>query len=326
MTGAFHWHGGRLDEARARFGGEAAQWLDLSTGINPNPWPRAAEMHFDWQSLPSPSHLAALEELAAVHFGVDPALCCAVPGSEIGLRLLGVALDLPGRFVLPCYRTHRAIFTDSRPAVSDPADERAVLIVANPNNPDGRIMPPAVLRQWLARQEAAGGWLVVDEAFADPAPDISVADDVREGRALIVTRSFGKFFGLAGVRLGFAIAPPVIVAGLRRLLGDWPLPAAALNIGMAAYSDARWIAATRATLPLRAAALDAVLRRHGYAPVGGSPLFRLIEYGQAGPLFDALAARHILTRPFADRPDWLRFGLPRDDAALSRLDKALSDG
>lgn len=326
MTGAFHWHGGRLDEARARFGGEAAQWLDLSTGINPNPWPGAEQMRFDWQGLPAPSDLAALEKVAAAHFGVDPALCCAVPGSEIGLRLLGVVLDLPGRFVPPCYRTHGAIFTDSRPAVSDPAGERAALVVANPNNPDGRILSPATLRQWLARQEAAGGWLVMDEAFADPAPDTSVAEDVGAGRALIVMRSFGKFFGLAGVRLGFAIAQPAIIGALRRLLGDWPLSAAALQIGMAAYRDARWIAATRATLPLRAAALDAVLRRHGFAPVGGSPLFRLIECDHAGALFDTLAARHILTRPFADRPDWLRFGLPRDDAALNRLDKALSDG
>ena len=326
MTGAFQWHGGRLDEARVRFGGEAAQWLDLSTGINPNPWPGATQMRFSWDALPSPSDLAALEEAAAAHFGVDPAFCCAIPGSEIGLRLLGVVLDLPGRFLPPCYRTHGAIFADSRATASNPAGERSALVVANPNNPDGRVRSPAILRQWLARQEAAGGWLVVDEAFADPAPDISVAETVGEERALIVMRSFGKFFGLAGVRLGFAIAPPAIIGAMRRLLGDWPLSSAALQIGLAAYRDARWIAATCAALPLRVAALDAVLRRHGYAPVGGSPLFRLIECDPAGPLFDGLAARLILTRPFADRPDWLRIGLPPDDAALNRLDKALSDG
>ena len=319
MTGAFHWHGGRLDAARARFGGEAGQWLDLSTGINPMPWPYAAQIRFDWHSLPAPSDLAALEDAAAEYFGVDPTLCCAVPGSEIGLRLLGVLLDLPGRFLPPCYRTHGAIFTDSRPAASHSAGERSALVVANPNNPDGRIQPPAILRQWLARQESAGGWLVVDEAFADPAPDISVVDTVGDGRALIVMRSFGKFFGFAGLRLGFAIAPPAIIGALRRLLGDWPVSAAALQIGMAAYRDARWIAAARATLPLRAAALDAVLRWQGYTPVGGSPLFRLVEC-------DVLAARHILTRPFTDQPNWLRFGLPCDDAALNRLDKALSDG
>jgi cobalamin biosynthetic protein CobC len=325
VTGAFHWHGGRLDEARARFG-SGSDWLDLSTGINPYPWPGAARLRFDWQALPAPSALRALEEAAAAHFGVEPALCCAVPGSEIGLRLLGRLIDLPGRFMPPCYRTHGAIFANSRPAAADPAGERAALVIANPNNPDGRILPVPILRQWLAQQEAAGGWLVVDEAFADPLPCAGMAGDVAEGRRLVVMRSFGKFFGLAGVRLGFAIAPPELIAALRGLLGDWPLSAAAIEVGTRAYRDRHWIAATRAALPRRAAALDAVLQRNGFAPMGGSPLFRLIDSGRAVALFGRLARCRILTRPFADNASWLRIGLPPDDAALERFDKALADG
>lgn len=325
MSGAFQWHGGRLDEARARFGGSAQQWLDLSTGINPNPWPGAAEMRFDWHALPTPSALAALEETAARYFGVDPALCCGVPGSEIGLRLLGTLIDLPGRFVPPCYRTHGAMFANSRPAANDRAGEATTLVLANPNNPDGRILPAAILGKHLARQEAAGGWLLVDEAFADCAPQYSAAGIVGAGRQLVVIRSFGKFFGLGGVRLGFVIAPLAIVSRLRRLLGDWPLSVAALEIGTCAYRDAGWIAANRDALPLRAAAMDAVLRRHGLEPGGGSPLFRLIESRRAGALFEMLAARRILTRPFSENSCWLRLGLPPGNAALVRLDKALSD-
>lgn len=326
VSGAFHWHGGRLDEARVRFGEGAEPWLDLSTGINPCPWDGVEPIRFDWQALPAPSALRALEEAAAQHFGVDPALCCAVPGSETGLRLLGKLLDLPGRFCSPCYRTHGEMFAQGRPADLEPAGEATALVLANPNNPDGRIRQKHILRQWHAQQAAAGGWLVVDEAFADPAPQFSVAGDVAEGGRLVVMRSFGKFFGLAGVRLGFAIAPRILTAALRRLLGEWPVSAAALEIGTRAYRDTTWIAATRETLPLRAAALRAVLQRHGLRPMGGSPLFTLIESEQAGALFEALARRQILTRPFSDRADWLRFGLPSDNTALMRLDRALADG
>lgn len=326
MTGAFQWHGGRLDEARARYGEGTLPWLDLSTGINPCPWPGAGALHIDWQSLPAPSALNALEAAAAHHFGVDPALCCALPGSEMGLRLLGRLIDLPGRYCPPCYRTHGEIFADSRVSGTGDAPERTALVLANPNNPDGRQFTPASLRERLEMQQSAGGWLVVDEAFADASPDISIAGDVGGERNLVVMRSFGKFFGLAGVRLGFAIAPPPIIAALRRLLGDWPVSAAAIEIGTRAYRDRDWIDTARAALPRRAAEMDAMLARRGLVATGASPLFRLIDHAQPRSLFDHLCRRQILTRPFADHPHWLRLGLPADRAALDRLDRALADG
>lgn len=323
---SFTGHGGRLAEARAHYGGAADEWLDLSTGINPCPWPGQADLVPDWQRLPDPRDLARLEVLAAGYFGVASELCCAVPGSELGLRLLADLLALPGCHVPPCYGSHAGAFTVSR-AVAGPEEVPLaphVTVLANPNNPDGTVHDRADLRAWLEASRARDGWLVVDEAFADAQPALSVAPWVEESERLIVLRSFGKFFGLAGARLGFVLAPVAVLARLRQRLGDWPISAGALDLGLGAYADAGWIADMRAALPARATALDAVLRRHGLRPFGSCSLFRLVESDDAGACFESLARGRILTRPFADRPTWLRFGLPADEAELARLDATLA--
>lgn len=321
MSALYTIHGGRLGDARATFGGEAADWLDLSTGINPNAWTRPEGVAPDWHALPDPCELARLERTAAAYFGTDPELCAAVPGSEAGLRTLGRLLGLPGLHLPLCYGTYAEAFAAPGAGSRVPS----VLVVGNPNNPDGAIMSREALLAALARQEQSGGWLVVDEAFADCAPELSVAREVAENRRLIVTRSFGKFFGLAGVRLGFVLAPARLLAELRHVQGEWPVCAAALSFGMAAYADAPWITRMRAALTFAAVRLDDVLTRHGLPPRGACPLFRLADTAAAHDLFAALARRHILTRPFASHPRLLRFGLPPDAHALARLDAALTE-
>jgi cobalamin biosynthetic protein CobC len=325
MSAPFTHHGGDLASARARFGGAAADWIDLSTGINPQPWPGATGIAIDWRPLPDRIALADLETQAAGYFGADPLLCRAVPGSEAGLRLLAPLLGLPGRHLALSYRTHADAFAIAEPASEPFARPKSAttLIIANPNNPDGQLRTHAELLGVLARQEAVGGWLIVDEAFADCRAETSVCNLVANTRRLIVMRSFGKFFGLAGVRLGFVVAPRAVLVQLCHRLGDWPVNAAALTLGMAAYADTAWIADTRSALPVKAAALDALLGRHGLVAEGHCPLFRLIRTPRAQTLFTGLAKRRILTRPFADQPDLLRIGLPADGAALDRLDQAL---
>jgi len=317
-------HGGRLAEARAFYGGDV--WLDLSTGINPTPWPGASGLTIDWQRLPDEAALSALENQAAAHFGVDPDFVCAVPGTEIGLRLLGTVGIAPTAYVMPAYRTHSDLVT-RRIALEHIALPwmSGSLILANPNNPDGRILHRHVLEEQLAVSEASGHWLVIDEAFADAVPEASFAGEIDDDRRLIIFRSFGKFFGLAGMRLGFVLGPRSVIAGYRAKLGSWPLSSAALTIGSAAYCDASWIASMRSILPGQAAALDAVLVRHGFQPSGACSLFRLIEIADAAALFDRLARRSILTRPFDDNPRWLRIGLPGSAGDLVRLDRALAD-
>lgn len=320
MSAAFHWHGGRLTEARATYGD--GDWIDLSTGINPVPWPHAASIPIDWQALPDPTTLAAVEAAAAAHFGTDPAYCCAVPGSEIGLRLIGRMLDLPAHYLAPSYRTHSEIWPAAAPISDLPPPSRSILLLANPNNPDGRTIAPQRLHDWLAASQ--GGWLVIDEAFADCTPQTSLAPAISDAAQLIVLRSFGKFFGLAGVRLGFILAPRQIIARIRRILGDWPLSAAAIAIGTAAYEDQHWTAQTRSDLLHRSTRLDALLARHNLTASGDCPLFRLIRTDNAAALFDRLARKAILTRPFDYDPHWLRLGVPASEADLARLDEALS--
>jgi len=319
-------HGGRLAEARAAFGDTGAVWLDLSTGINPHPWRGVGDFAIDWARLPDESDLRAVQAAAAAYFGVGPDYVAALPGTEIGLRLLGTLLPGPARHLAPTYRTHAEMFAGSAPIDALSAASDGAVIVANPNNPDGRIRSAQDLLATHDRLRARGGWLVVDEAFADAGRTESVAPHVAEDARLIVFRSFGKFFGLAGVRLGFVIAPRPVIAQVRALLGAWPVSAAAIAIGTAAYADSGWIAAMRERLALEAADLDAMLLRRGLTPVGACPLFRLVDVADAEAIFARLARQAILTRPFDYDPRWLRLGLPGSAAALDRLERALADG
>lgn len=324
-------HGGKLATARRYFDLEQAVWLDLSTGINPHAWPGAAQIETDWRALPDDRQLTALEQEAARFFGADPDCICAVPGSEIGLRLLSrIGLPVGSLVATPGYGTHQEIFPNKRPVPraeleSIVVPERAI-VIANPNNPDGADTPPDILRSWAEALIPHHSWLIVDEAFADVDPALSVASSVGAHLPLIVSRSFGKFFGLAGIRLGFIVAPPLQIAKLRGLLGSWPISTAALEIGRAAYADHAWIAATRARLHHDAAALDDVLCRHGFTPEGNCPLFRLIRCADAHALFEKLARNAILTRPFDYDRCWLRIGLPGSPEGLEKLDRALRDG
>lgn len=318
-------HGGRIDAAKALFPNAPAPWLDLSTGINPVAWTPPEGLEVDAAPLPDRSALARLEALAAAHFGVAAERVAAVPGSEMALRLLPMlGVPQPIVAVRPSYGTHGAVAFArvDQSALDDWAGQPGSLLVANPNNPDGVHRSPEQLERLAAVQAAAGGWLILDEAFADALP----GNGFDGGEQVVVLRSFGKFFGLAGVRLGFVIAAPPIVTRLRELLGDWPVSAHAIVWGSAAYADSAWIAAARIALRERAAAMDAVLVRHGLTAQGACPLFRMVETPDAATIFQRLAAAGILVRPFADAPKQLRFGVPAAAADLERLDKALRHG
>jgi cobalamin biosynthetic protein CobC len=323
---AWSFHGGRLRNAQATYGQPLGTWLDLSTGINPHAWPHA-QVPIDWSRLPDETALGELEASAAAYFGVDPANLCAVPGTEVGLRLLSGILPEKSAYLAPGYRTYGSMSRGAALPIEElMAVRRASIILANPNNPDGRTVDQDRLRKLLRRLDRAQHWLVVDEAFVDVRPALSVADLVGETRNLVVVRSFGKFFGLAGVRLGFVLGKSALIAKIRHRLGSWPVSAAALAIGTAAYRDADWIAAIRNRLHEDAAALDGLLASHGFTGSGECPLFRLIETDDAASLFERLARQAILTRPFRYNPRWLRIGLPGTAGASARLDRALTDG
>lgn len=279
--------------------------------------------------MPLVSELATLMRSAAAAFGMASGSITALPGSEIGLRLLDT-IGLPGplRVVVPSYGTYIAAVPDAVPITIDDlalcsAQGGGVILLANPNNPDGRVVPPARLLADARRLGRGGGCLVIDEAFADADPASSILPLIEEDDPILVFRSFGKFYGLAGVRLGFVCGPEAMIARFRQRLGDWPVSSAAIAIGNAAYADCAWRTKTGQRLALMAAELDAVLRRHGLDPSGACSLFRLVETPDAAAIFERLGRAGILIRPFDYAPDWLRFGLPRDAGVLDRLDRAL---
>lgn len=320
-------HGGRLSEAQRRYPQAPRPWLDLSTGINPEPWPGISRRVFDWHRLPDEAALHTLEAVAAARFGARGPQVLALPGTEFGLRgLAALGLPAPFRHVWPGYRTHAEALPGSAPIPFESLLAQArlggTIVLANPSNPDGRLVQPAELVVLTKALVKARGWLVVDEAFVDAHAGSSIIPLLDGTEPVIVTRSFGKFFGLAGVRLGFAVGPAAIIARWRNIVGSWPLSAAAIAIGAAAYADADWIATTRNALFERAAALDSVLRHHGLEPIGACPQFRLVECN-ARELFEHLARAGILTRPFDYNPRWLRLGVPESASELVRLDRAL---
>ncbi|NYD91847.1 aminotransferase class I/II-fold pyridoxal phosphate-dependent enzyme [Sphingomonas melonis] len=306
-------HGGRVAAARAAFGG--ADWIDLSTGIAPWAWPAAALPGLD--RLPEPAEIAALEAAAARAFGVaDAARVVAVPGTDLAMRLLAPLIGARAPAVRhPGYAGHRAAWPDAE-LVADGPGAHDLFVLASPANPDGRVADPAALRALAGRVT-----VLLDEAYADPAPGLCPDASDR----LIVLRSFGKFYGLPGLRLGFVVAGAGIAGGLRAMLGDWPVSSPAVAIGTAAYRDAAWRRAQASRMAEAGALLDGVLADAGLTLAGSAPLFRLVACDDAARLFETLARHAILTRPFADRADRLRIGLPRGAAALTRLAAALEE-
>jgi cobalamin biosynthetic protein CobC len=322
-------HGGRLGAARRRFPGAPEPFLDLSTGINPVPWPLPPLPPDSVTRLPEPEQEAALLRAAASAYGVaDPAMVAAAPGTQILIQLIPRLFPQQALAVLgPTYAEHAACWRAAGTAVREVAhpDElfgAPAALLCNPNNPDGRRHDPAALRRLANRMAERGGLLVVDEAFADLEPEPLSAAGYLPHPALLILRSFGKSYGLAGLRLGFALAAPDRAAAIRAALGPWAVSGPAIAAGRAALSDAAWRAAAAARLARDAARLDAALGAAGLAVRGGTLLFRLAE-GAAAAWHDSLGRAGILTRPFAAQPRWLRFGLPGDAAGWKRLEMAL---
>jgi cobalamin biosynthetic protein CobC len=323
-------HGGDLAAAEARWGIPARGWLDLSTGINPVPYPIPAIDPTAWHRLPQHDRLRQLLVAARDAYGASAtAPIVAAPGTQILIQLLprlrpGARVAILG----PTYGEHAACWMAEGAEVTavetlDAAAAADVVVLVNPNNPDGRIVAPDRLLALADHLAARGGLLVVDEAFAEVAPRASVA--AAAGRpGLLILRSFGKFFGLAGVRLGFALGAAAEIDRLARLLGPWAVPGPAIEIGIAGLSDRAWQGETRARLSADAAQLATILQAHGLQDRGGTDLFRLVEHPDATGVWDRLGRAGILVRPFPDRPTLLRFGLPGSEAGFAGLAEALT--
>ncbi len=316
-------HGGNLDWAIARHGGAPAEWIDLSTGINRVPYPLPPLSAEAWTALPTRAALAALRDEAARAYRTGAAIL-PVAGAQAAIQMVP-RLSAPGRarVLTPTYNEHAAALRAAGWQVAEVGDLAALegadlAIVVNPNNPDGRRWSPETLFD-LSRCVRR---LVVDESFADPDPELSLAAAAGQP-GLFVLRSFGKFYGLAGLRLGFVLGAEEEIAALAEMAGPWPVSGAAIEVGRAALADRGWAEATTARLRAEAARLDALAAGAGWQGLGGTALFRLYETGNAAAAQERLARARIWSRIFPYAAGWLRLGLPGGEAEWARLAEAL---
>ncbi len=330
-------HGGGLDAAMARYGGSRDQWLDLSTGINPVPYPIGDIPPDAWQRLPDEAAMERLLHAARRFWNVpDSASILAAPGASALIRVLSRTLshsDMP-HLTKPdiedrTYNEWAAAFELPDYIRYDPGP--GIVIRVHPNNPDGRLMDEGLI--------GSTQLTVIDESFCDTIPDHShVARSAAPG--VVVVKSFGKFWGLAGLRLGFLIGEPNTLglwdetssilpthgytsASTKEALGPWPVSGPALEIGARALEDHAWADTTRTRLAQDAARLDVLLHPTGAQLIGGTDLFRTYAVPDAAALQDRLAVSHIWTRIFPYSDSWIRFGLPGTEAHWAQLQAAL---
>ncbi|WP_193075311.1 threonine-phosphate decarboxylase CobD [Pseudomonas sp. FME51] len=327
-------HGGRLLEAAAEFGIAPDQWLDLSTGLAPWAWPLPDIPSAAWMRLPEPND--GLELAACAYYGASAAL--PVAGSQAAIQALP-QLRAPCRVAIlgPCYAEHQRAWEQHGHQVQlldmqqceallnvgfgSPSFD--VLVLVNPDNPTGRVVDRNRLLEWHGQLSAHGGWLVVDEAFADAQPACSLADcSDREG--LIVLRSVGKFFGLAGLRLGFVLAEPQLLRLLESWLGPWAVSGPARVVGRSLLADTTMQQVWRQRLLQDGRRLYELLRRCGLTPSGGCALFQWVTDADVAQLHGRLAERGILLRLYR-QPRGLRIGLPATEEQWLRLEQALTD-
>jgi len=323
-------HGGNLREAALRFGRAQEDWLDLSTGINPRWYPVPALSGNAWHRLPEAD--PALVLAAAAYYGAP--LMLAVAGTQAAIQALP-RLRPPARVIVaaPSYAEHaqhwalhghalrQLPYAELDAAVN--SNDCDVMVLCNPNNPTGASVPPERLLEWAGRLAARGGWLVVDEAFGDTASGQSVAAHTAQA-GLIVLRSVGKFFGLAGLRLGFVAAHPDLLNGLADLLGPWTVSGPAQQIALAALSDQGWQNSTRAQLLADGERLRRLLAEHDIAATG-SALFQWWPEALPEAFWLHMAERGIWVRLFRDAARGIRLGLPPDEAGWRRLSLALNE-
>jgi cobalamin biosynthetic protein CobC len=330
-------HGGAIAAAARLYGGEPRDWLDLSTGINPNPPDIPAIPTRIWNRLPDADLIDRARAAARAWYlrgvsgdGEDGGLPLAVPGTQALIQILPrlAPAGRPVAILSPTYGEYGLCFRRAGfevAAISDLAElrpEHGLVIVVNPNNPTGRLHDASELRDLARRLEGQGARLHVDEAFGDSHPEATLAGFAPKTPNVTVSRSFGKFFGLAGVRLGFVFADADTLDFVESELGPWAVSGPALHLATELMAGDG--TAVAEAIARRSKALSAVLNGAGLGRVGGTDLFQTVVHESAGSLFEHLARSHILVRKFDYAPEWLRIGLAPDEEGDRRLAQALA--
>jgi cobalamin biosynthetic protein CobC len=343
-------HGGNLLDAVRHFARPLEEWIDLSTGINPHYYPVPSLSGNAWHRLPE--HSEALLAAACAYYGAPQML--AVAGSQAAIQALP-RLRPPSRVLVsaPSYAEHayqwqragHQLIRSNYAQLDEAVKEADVVVLCQPNNPTGEMIPPATLLDWRARLAVRGGWLIVDEAFADTLPASSVAA-ATSNEGLIVLRSVGKFFGLAGIRLGFVAATTPLLQRLADALGPWAISGPAQEIAIAALRNRAWQRSMRVILAQDGQRLRTMLKAAGIQS-NGTDLFQWCSDAglqqRSEALWKHMATHGIWIRRFTApevsltataqatvehqqyQPHGVRFGLPGTEAAWQRLEQALNE-
>ena len=342
-------HGGAIDAAARKYGIPAEEWLDLSTGINPCPYQVDDIPAIQWQRLPLASELAALGDAACAYYGIpDPAYLACAPGTQALIQTIPFWIrdhvDVSAVHIMgPTYGEHARCWdraghichihetaADARlnhaKRLLASAGPGTVIIIVNPNNPDGGLIPVKDICELSRLARLADSWLIIDEAFMDCQPDQSICSMIADLPHTLVLRSFGKFFGLAGIRLGCVVMAPDLVTSLSERIGPWAIPGPTMVVGAQAFSDTQWQQQSRTRLTADAARLDDLITKNSrLALSGGTDLFRYYDGSDCVALADHLGHRGILVRLFDHDANKVRFGLPGTDADWKRLEDAMTD-
>ena len=319
-------HGGYLLDAIKKYHQPKEAWLDLSTGINPNGWRVPSLPAECWQRLPE--HNDELISAAKNYYQTDSIL--AVAGSQAAIQCLPLLFKCSKVGVLyPAYAEHahqwqqagHQLIELSIEEINSAINGLDILILVNPNNPTGHYFSIEQLLDWHYRLNKQGGYLIIDEAFIDSTLEYSLSNHpVTTG--LIILRSIGKFFGLAGIRCGFVIAPEILLHQLNERLGVWAISHPSRYIAMLALQDRPWQINTVKQLKHQSTRLALLLSEYHLTPTAGTDLFQWVKTTQAADIYQSLAKNAVLVRLFHS-PASLRFGLPKDEPQWQQLTQAL---
>ena len=319
-------HGGDIDNAIQKYGGNKDSWIDLSTGINPHHYPYKLINISELKNLPCENDINKLNKVAKKYFKTF-ACVTAVSGAQAGINILPFLFPNKTVSILsPTYNEYQNVFSKSLTKINNvekliQLKNSQVAIICNPNNPDGKLY----CNEDLLEISKNVGYLIIDESYMDQYPGKSLSQKLDDQTNIIIIRSFGKFFGLAGIRLGFLISNKEINKKIEFLIGKWPISNIAINIANKALIDDVWIMNTISFLEEGSNFLDCLASKVSWKIVGGTNLYRLYETPNADHTQNKLANLKIWSRRFEYSKKWIRLGIPRkkDFKKVSEIFKKL---
>ena len=315
-------HGGHLISAAEHYNIPLEQWVDLSTGINPNGWPIPKIPLQYWQRLPEANDGLVLA--AKTYYQCHSIL--PIAGSQAAIQALPLLRKKSIIGILPlAYEEHgyswekagHTVIKLTNEQIDSQLDTLDVLIIINPNNPTAQQFDKETLLSWQQQLAKRGGWLIIDEAFIDTTPSKTLSNHPPTN-GLIILRSIGKFFGLAGIRCGFILGTPQLLSQLNEILGPWAVSNPSRYIATRALLDTQWQQKTRQSLKQQSTRLAKILIKNGLTPNGKTDLFLWVKMPEAENIHQNLAKQGVLTRLFKQPPS-LRFGLPKDEDEWLKL-------